>query len=57
MTFTKKWLGKHKLTPAEAAEVLDMSRSSIEKFAAGAQPLRRVVKYAMLYLSAQWKGK
>lgn len=57
MNFTKEWLKRHDLTPAQAAKKLGMSESSIEKYSADPDKLRLVVKYAMKYLTGKWRDE
>ena len=53
MTYLKTWMKKNKKTQEQTAIELGMSLSSIEKIANGRMKLRKVVKYALMWIEKQ----
>lgn len=50
MTYIEQWMRKNKMTRQQTADELEMSKSAIDKMASGKNNLRRVVKYALLWI-------
>lgn len=50
MNFIEQWMKKNKMSRPETADALDMSLSSVEKMAVGKNKIRRVVKFALLWI-------
>ena len=55
MTYLKQWLKRNNMTRQQLADELDMSLSSVEKMASGSAKVRRVVKYALMWVEKSAK--
>lgn len=57
MSYVKQWLKRNNMTPKQCAEELGVSQSLIEKLSCGKNKLRKVVKYALLWVEHSMNNK
>ena len=50
MSYLKQFMKRNKMTQQQLANELDMSLSAIDKIANGRMKLRKVVKYALMWV-------